>query len=84
MSLRLGLDDKIVPFTKGQVEDADVAFNKFVINTGELLAKGLMYGAVGSIFFLRKKPVIFYSAGFGVGYSFFRTFGSSLYGAKQL
>ena len=82
MSLRLGVDKNIVPFTEQEVYDADIKFNKFVFNTAELAAKGLLYGAAASIFFLRKKPIIFYSAGFGVGYSFFRTFGTCWHNNK--
>jgi len=76
MSLRLGEDNKVVPYTTEEVLAADYKFNKFIINTGQLLGKGLLYGAVASVFFVRKRQIIFYSAGFGVGYSVFRTFGT--------
>ena len=76
MSLRLGVNRKIVPFSDQEIVDADIQFNRFVINTAQLFGKALIYGAVASIFFLRKRSIIFYSGGFGVGYSFFRTFGT--------
>jgi hypothetical protein len=35
--------------------------------------KGFAVGLVASLFFARKRPIIFYSAGFGAGFSFFTT-----------
>jgi hypothetical protein len=42
-----------------------------VLGTIGLAGKGLITGALLSVFFLRKQPVIFYGAGFGIGTSIF-------------
>jgi hypothetical protein len=72
-NLRLGVSKDILPYTTEQILQADRKFNKFVINTTESGLKGLGIGLVASLFFARKKPIIFYSAGFGAGLSFFST-----------
>jgi hypothetical protein len=53
--------------------DADRKLNKFVINTVQYGLKGLGIGLVASLFFARKRRIIFYSAGFGAGFNFFTT-----------
>ena len=73
--LRLGLSSQILPFTRPQILEADYQFNKFVINTAQNALKGLAFGLVASFFF-KRKGIIFYSAGFGVGYRYFSTFAS--------
>lgn len=74
MATRLGLDNNITPFQQENILEADRKFNKFIINTLQSALKGLGYGVVASIFFYRKKRIMFYSAGFGAGYSIFSTF----------
>jgi hypothetical protein len=71
--LRLGLTKQILPFTREQVLLADYKFNKFLINTAQNALKGLVLGTVASVFF-KSKGIIFYSAGFGIGYTGFSTF----------
>lgn len=71
---RLGVSSEILPHTAEEVLDADYRLNKFVLGTVSLAGKGLAYGLIGSLFFLRKQRVIFYGAGFGAGLSFFHEF----------
>lgn len=73
-TIRLGVSSDILPFTNQQILDADYKFNKFILSTVGLAAKGLVYGAIASLFFVRKTRVIFYGAGFGGGLSFFQEF----------
>ena len=70
-NLRLGVSKDIVPFSTSQILEADRKLNKFVINIGESGFKGLAFGVVASIFFVKKRRVIFYSAGFSAGLNFF-------------
>ena len=72
-NLRLGVSKDILPYSTEQILDADRKFNKFIINTFQSGLKGLAIGVVASLFFARKRPIIFYSAGFGAGISFFTT-----------
>lgn len=72
-NLRLGVSKEILPYTTEQILEADRKLNKFVINTLQSGCQGLAIGLVASLFFARKKPIIFYSAGFGAGLSFFST-----------
>lgn len=72
-NLRLGVSRDILPYTTEQILDADRKFNKFIINTCQSGFKGLAFGVVASLFFVRKGRVIFYSAGFGAGLNFFTT-----------
>jgi len=72
-NLRLGVSKDILPYTTEQILEADRKLNKFVINTVQSGLKGLGIGLVASLFFSRKRPIIFYSAGFGAGLSFFST-----------
>ena len=74
MTIRLGVDNKITPFDEEEILDADRRFNKFIINTMQSALKGVGYGIIASIFFYKRKRIIFYSAGFGAGYSIFNTF----------
>lgn len=53
---------------------ADYELNKFLLGTVSLAGKGLGYGLIASLFFLRKQRVIFYGAGFGAGLAFFHQF----------
>lgn len=71
--LRLGVSKDILPYTTQEILDADRKFNKFIINTFQSGIKGLALGAIASIFFVKRRRIIFYSAGFGAGLSFFST-----------
>ena len=71
--LRLGVSSQILPFTQEEVLKADYRFNKFVVNSVQNTVKGLFVGALASVFF-KRKGIIFYSAGFGLGYTYFTTF----------
>lgn len=73
-NLRLGVSKEILPYSTQQILDADRKFNKFVINTFQSGLQGLAIGVVASLFFARKRPIIFYSAGFGAGLNFFTTY----------
>jgi hypothetical protein len=53
------------------VLNADYRLNKFLLGTVSFATKGLAYGLLASLFFLRKQRVIFYGAGFGAGLAFF-------------
>ena len=68
---RLGVSADILPYSQEEVMDADYRFNKFVLGTTAMAGKGLLLGLVGSLFFIRKTPVIFYGTGFGAGISVF-------------
>lgn len=72
-NLRLGVSEDILPYTNEQVLAADRKFNKFVINTAQLTMKGLLVGAFASLFF-KRRAVMYYSMGFGAGYSIFSNF----------
>lgn len=72
--LRLGVSADILPYSTEEILEADFRLNKFLLRTVSYAAQGLALGVIGSIFFLRKQPVIFYSAGFGGGLSFFHEF----------
>ena len=65
-NMRLGISSEILPFTKDEVVKYDFMFNKFVINTAQSALKGLAFGLVASLFF-KRKGIIFYSVGFGIG-----------------
>jgi hypothetical protein len=67
--LRLGVSGDILPYTKEEILGADLRLNKFLLGTVWLAAQGLAVGALA-----RKQRVIFYSAGFGGGLSFFNEF----------
>lgn len=71
--LRLGLSPNILPYTHQEILQADYSFNKFLINTAQNALKGLAIGLIASAFF-KNKGIIFYSAGFGAGYTYFTTF----------
>jgi hypothetical protein len=71
---RLGVSQDILPYTRQEVLDADYRFNKFLLGTFEFAVKGLAVGAVASLFFLHRRRVIFYGAGFGAGLAFFHEF----------
>lgn len=68
---RLGVSADILPYSQQEILDADFRFNRFVLGTASLAGQGLLLGAVGSLFFLRKTPVVFYGMGFGIGTSVF-------------
>ncbi len=70
-NLRLGVSKDILPYSIDEVLQADRKFNKFVINTVQSGFQGFAFGLVASLFFARKKRVIFYSTGFGAGMTFF-------------
>jgi len=42
-----------------------------VLGTVALAAKGLLYGGLAALFFIRKQRVVLYGAGFGAGLSVF-------------
>lgn len=69
--LRLGVSSEILPYSREEVLNADLKFNRFVLGTAALAGKGLLLGGVCSLFFLRKTPVLFYGMGFGIGLSVF-------------
>ena len=71
--LRPGISKQILPFTHQEIISADYQFNKFLINSVQNTLKGLAVGLAASIFF-KRKGIIFYSAGFGLGYTYFTTF----------
>lgn len=72
--MRLGVSADILPYTKEEILGADLRLNKFLLGTVWLATQGLAIGALASVFFARKQRVIFYSAGFGGGLSFFNEF----------
>jgi len=72
-ALRLGVSKDILPYTTQEILDADRKFNKFVINTFQSAFKGLAFGVVASLFFAKRRRIIFYSTGFGAGVTFFST-----------
>jgi len=72
-NLRLGVSKDILPYTTQQILDADRKLNKFAINTIQSGLKGLAIGVAASLFFAKKRRIIFYSAGFGAGLNFFST-----------
>jgi hypothetical protein len=69
--LRLGASKDILPYTTEDILNADYKLNNFVLGTFGSTAKGLLTGALLSVFFLRKGRVIFYGAGFGAGLNIF-------------
>jgi hypothetical protein len=69
--LRLGSSKDILPYTTEDILNADYQLNSFVLGTIGSATKGLLTGALLSIFFLRKTRVVFYGAGFGAGLSIF-------------
>lgn len=69
--LRLGVSSDILPYSTQQVLDADYRLNKFVLGTVGLAARGLLWGGLAALFFVRKQRVVFYGAGFGAGLSVF-------------
>jgi hypothetical protein len=71
---QLGVSAQILPYSTQEVLDADYRLNKFALGTVSLAGKGLLYGALASLFFLRKQRVVFYGAGFGAGLGFFHEF----------
>ncbi len=71
--IRLGLSKDILPYSHTEVLDAEYKFNRFLVRTVQNGLAGLAVGAVASLFF-KRKSIIFYSAGFGVGYTVFTTF----------
>ena len=73
-TLRLGVSADILPHSTEDILHADYRFNKFLLGTVCLAAKGLAVGAFASLFFLHRTRVVFYSAGFGAGLSFFHEF----------
>lgn len=74
-NIRLGVSKEILPYTQQQVLAADRKMNLFAINTFQSALKGAAIGTLASLFFFRKRKVIFYSAGFAAGINFFETFG---------
>ena len=72
-NLRLGVSKDILPYTTNQILEADRKLNKFAINTIQSGLEGLLIGTALSLFFAKKRPIIFYSAGFGAGLNFFTT-----------
>lgn len=71
--LRLGLSKDILPYTETEVLDAEYNLSKFLVRSAQNTIVGLAIGTVASLFF-KRKSIIFYSAGFGFGYTFFSTF----------
>lgn len=71
--LRLGISKDILPYSPREVLDAEYQFNKFIVRSVQNTLTGLAVGAAASLFF-KKKSIVFYSAGFGLGYTFFSTF----------
>lgn len=71
--VRLGISRDILPYSPREVLEAEYQFNKFVIRSLQNTLTGLAVGTAASLFF-KKKSIIFYSAGFGLGYTFFSTF----------
>jgi hypothetical protein len=71
--LRLGLSKDISPYTHTEVLDAEYKFNKFLVRSVQNTLAGLAFGAA-ACFFFKRKSIIFYSAGFGLGYTIFSTF----------
>jgi hypothetical protein len=69
--LRLGVSSDILPYSTEQVLDADYRLNKFVLGTVGSAARGLFWGGLAALFFVRKQRVVFYGAGFGAGLSVF-------------
>lgn len=65
-NMRLGVSSQILPFSNDEIVKYDYVFNKFVINTAQSALKGLAFGLAASLFF-KRKGVIFYSVGFGLG-----------------
>jgi len=45
-----------------------------MLSTVKLGFKGLLYGSIISLFFIKKNRIIFYGTGFGAGLSFFQEF----------
>ena len=72
-NLRLGVSKDILPYTTEQILEADRKLSKFAINTVQSGLQGLALGVVASLFFAKKRRIIFYSAGFGAGLNFFST-----------
>ena len=71
--IRLGLSKDILPYSQTEILDAEYKFNRFLVRTVQNAVAGLAVGAVASLFF-KRKSIIFYSAGFGIGYTVFSTF----------
>lgn len=71
--IRLGISQEIVPYTHAEILDAEYKFNKFLVRGVQNALTGLAVGTVASLFF-KRKSIIFYSAGFGFGYTLFSTF----------
>lgn len=71
--IRLGLSKEILPYSHTEILEAEYKFNKFLVRTAQNALAGLAVGVVASLFF-KRKSIIFYSAGFGVGYTLFSTF----------
>lgn len=71
--IRLGLSKEISPYTHTEILEAEYKFNKFLVRSVQNTIAGLAVGAVASLFF-KRKSIIFYSGGFGLGYTLFSTF----------
>lgn len=71
--IRLGLSKEILPYSYPEILDAEYKFNRFLVRTAQNAIAGLAVGAVASLFF-KRKSIVFYSAGFGIGYTIFTTF----------
>lgn len=73
--IRLGLSKDILPYAPTEVLEAEYKFHKFMIRSVQNTIAGLAFGAAASLFF-KRKSIIFYSGGFGLGYTVFSTFGT--------
>lgn len=74
--IRLGLSRDILPYNHTEVLEAEYNFHKFVVRAAQNALAGLAVGAAASLFF-KNKSIIFYSGGFGLGYTLFSTFRST-------
>ena len=73
--IRLGLSKEILPYAPTEVLEAEYKFHKLLVRSVQNTVAGLAVGAVASLFF-KRNYIIYYSAGFGLGYTIFSTFGT--------
>ena len=65
---------EIAPYTKEEIYKADVKMGRFLLDAAYYSAWGLLYGAVGSLFFIKKARIANYCLGFGFGYAVYLHF----------
>lgn len=72
-NIRLGVSKQILPYNVTEVLEAEYNLSKFVVQSAQNTLLGLAVGTAASIFF-KRKSIIFYTGGFGLGYTLFNTF----------